>query len=230
MNTFTINFTDLIGHFWTMDWNPSTSKNKNLTDTDVQSVVHFIKTGNWPKSATPAAKNCYDTLAAQIAAIIVEDAVSSSKRSQEIVWKIARAYANYKLSKKGDTLYLQIEELGEGGVSEENTLRIRKLLKKIIKSENLFAVKFAEDENWLVDVMTEMKCCICGNTIDDDRQGHNPYPVRPESWYGEKENRCCTFCDQRIVLPARIRFGRNVKDRRNVMMKMNYEELLDYVA
>lgn len=229
MTTFTINFTDFTGHFWNMDWKPSTSKNKRLTEADVQAVVQYIKTGNWPKTSTAAAKDCYGILAAQIAANIVDDAVTSHKRSHELIWKIARSYTNYKFSKKGDALYLQIEELGKKEASVENTLRIRKLMKKIIKSENLFAVKFAEDNNWLVDVMTDMKCCICGKTIDDDRQGHNPYPVRPESWYGEKENRCCAFCNQRIVIPSRIRFGRNANHHRT-MMKMGYEELLDFVA
>ena len=229
MNTFAINYTNLVGNFWTMEWEPSTSKNKNLTEADVQAVITFIKTGNWPKSATANAKNCYDTLAAQIAATIVVDMTASLERYREIVMKIARAYSNHKLSEKGNALYLQMGELAEKGKSVETTLGIRKLMKKLIKSENLFAVKFAEDDNWLVDVMTDMKCCICGRTIDNNCQGHNPYPVRSESWYGEKENRCCTSCNQRIVIPTRIRFGRRVESH-NALMKMDYEELLDFVA
>jgi hypothetical protein len=230
MNTFTINFTDMIGNFWTIDWTPSTSRNTNLSDKDIHAVVQYIKTGVWPKNTTAAAKNCYDTLAAQIAHSIVELATSSRKNSFALTAKISRAWADHKLSKKGDALYKRFEELGQEEMSTENTLQIRKLMKKIIKSENLFAVKFAEDKTWLVEVMTDLKCCICGDIIENELQGHNPYPVRPESWYGEKEYRCCTCCNQRIVIPARIRFGRNDNHHRNTFMKMDYEELLDFVA
>lgn len=229
MNTFTINFTDLIGNFWTMNWEPGTARNKNLKEKDIQDVVQFIKTGSWPKGATAAAKNCYDTLATQIATTIVEDTSSSYERTHALVWKIARLYADYKFSKNGDALYNQIEELSEEEKSEEKTVKMKRLLRKIIKSERIFAVKFEEDENWLVDVMTKMKCCICGETLYDDRQGHNPYPVRPQSWYGEKENRCCSSCNQRVVIPARIRCGRKEIYHRT-MMKMDYEELLEFVS
>lgn len=37
-------------------------------------------------------------------------------------------------------------------------------------------------------------CCICGGTYPGD--GHNAYPV--------KEGRCCTICNQHIVVPTRI--------------------------
>lgn len=229
MNTFAINFTDLIGNFWTMDWEPSTSKNKNLTEADVQAVVTFIKTGNWPKSATAAAKNCYDTLAVLISSTIVGASVYDYERASATYMKIAHLYDTNKLSSKGNMLFERCHALVEAGATEENLVGVFKLMRKIIKSENLFAVKFAEDENWLADVMTDMKCCICGRTIDDDRQGHNPYPVRPQSFPGEKENRCCTFCNQRIVIPSRIRYGRNDYHHRT-MMKMDYEELLNFVA
>lgn len=231
MTTYTIKFTDFTGNFWTMNWEPSTIKNKPLTDTDLKAVFHFIKTGNWPATTSSNAKNCYDALAAQIANTIIEDSVAAGpERLYEVVRRIEQAYDEYKLSPKAECLYERCRSLCEEARSTDNTLRMRKLMKKIIKTDNLFAVKFAEDENWLVEVSAEMKCCICGAAISDDRHSHNPYPVRPESWYGEKENRCCGTCNQRIVIPARIRCGRNVAVHRNLLMEMDYEDLLDFVA
>lgn len=46
-------------------------------------------------------------------------------------------------------------------------------------------------------------CCICGAKLPL-AFSHDPKPVRPESWYGEKENRCCGDCNADIVLPARM--------------------------
>jgi hypothetical protein len=229
MNTFTINFTDLIGNFWTMDWEPTTSKNKNLSKADVQAVVTFIKTGTWPKATTPAAKNCYDTLAAHIANTIIEDALGSRRRCEVFLNRILDAYLATALSAKGMVLLKQCISMTQNDYTPEKNELLHKRMKKIIKSENLFAVKFAEDENWLVEGVTDMKCCICGNIIADDRGGHNPYPVRPQSFPGEKVNRCCTRCNQRIVIPTRLRFGRNERNY-HTLMKMDYEELLDFVA
>ena len=228
MTTFTINVTDLMDNFWTLKWTPASSKNKNLTEADIQETVNFIKTGNWGKSATTAAKNCYDTLASLIAEVIIDDSWYSRERIHKIILKITRAYYNYSFSKKGDDLYHQLEKLAEKEKSPKNTIRFRKLLKKIIKSENLFAVKFADDENWLIDITTKMKCCICGQIIDDEYYSHNPYPVRHQSFPGEKENRCCSLCNQQIVIPSRILFGRNSETHR-IMMEMDYEDLLDAV-
>ena len=231
MNTYAINFTDFTGHFWNLDWKPTTSKNKNLKDADVQAVIHYIRTGNWPAATSVAAKNCYDTLAAQIANTIIEESTAAgSERMTTLILKIDRAYTECKLSTKGDELYEHCGELASNPRSPENILRLKKLLKKILKNENLFAVKMAVDEDWRVQVVEEeMKCCICGAPITDI-QGHNPYPVRPESWFGEKENRCCGHCNREIVIPARFRFGRNPADHGNALMEMNYEELLDCVA
>ena len=60
MNTIAINFTDMVGHFWKMEWTPTTTKKKNLTAQDVQAVIHYIKTGKWPLHTSVAAKNCFD--------------------------------------------------------------------------------------------------------------------------------------------------------------------------
>ena len=37
-------------------------------------------------------------------------------------------------------------------------------------------------------------CCICGAKLPL-AFSHDPKPVRPESWYGERENRCCGDCN-----------------------------------
>jgi hypothetical protein len=51
-----------------------------------------------------------------------------------------------------------------------------------------------------------MKCCICSGTIDKQYTpegkifwdgGHNPDPVKPEG-------RCCTHCNECVVIPARM--------------------------
>ena len=71
-------------------------------------------------------------------------------------------------------------------------------------------------------------CCICGAKLPL-AFSHDPKPVRPESWYGESENRCCSDCNADIVLPARmsIPFGdiltRNILTAR--YKNMNYKEL-----
>ena len=76
-----------------------------------------------------------------------------------------------------------------------------------------------------------MKCCLCGKAITDV-EGHDPYPVRPESWYGEQENRCCSACNGYIVLPARIRYGRNNVAPENVakLQSMHYLELVNHFS
>ena len=43
----------------------------------------------------------------------------------------------------------------------------------------------------------QLICCICGKPILDDPYGHNPYPVK-------STGRCCTKCNERVVLPTRI--------------------------
>lgn len=228
MKTFAINFTDLTGHFWNMDWEPATAKKKNLSDADVQAVVHYIKTRNWPANTSTAAKNCFDTLAAEIANLIMEYADSSNEHFNEITAMIERLHKENKLSKKGNKLFDRCVEVSNAPMSADRTLDMARILRKIIKSENLFAVKFADDRDWPVKVVEKMKCCICGSSITD-RTSHNPYPVRPESWYGEKVNRCCSHCNSRIVIPVRYLYGRKSQDH-HIFMKMNYEELLDYIA
>lgn len=46
-----------------------------------------------------------------------------------------------------------------------------------------------------------MKCCLCGEDIDIGWQGweegHNAQPL--------KKGRCCTKCNSKKVIPARIR-------------------------
>ncbi len=45
-----------------------------------------------------------------------------------------------------------------------------------------------------------MKCCLCGEkieTVGTWTQGHNAWPL--------KDGRCCTFCDNTKVIPARVK-------------------------
>ena len=45
-----------------------------------------------------------------------------------------------------------------------------------------------------------MKCCICGKEIEIEptgwAEGHNALPV--------KDGRCCSDCNYKIVIPARL--------------------------
>ena len=46
-----------------------------------------------------------------------------------------------------------------------------------------------------------MKCCICGKEIEDAfgwKEGHNPWPAK-------EEGRCCTKCNDLIVVPLRMK-------------------------
>lgn len=50
---------------------------------------------------------------------------------------------------------------------------------------------------------SKLKCCICGDIMTANT-GNNPYPVKPYSSYGDKENRCCNKCNTGVVIPARL--------------------------
>ena len=44
----------------------------------------------------------------------------------------------------------------------------------------------------------KIECCLCGKEVKDF--GHNPQPL------GEKEDdRCCDECNQKLVIPTRLR-------------------------
>ena len=70
------------------------------------------------------------------------------------------------------------------------------------------------------------KCCICGGELSL-MQSHNPYPVRPESHFGEKENRCCSDCNDKIVFPARMylfSYRDNTRKYKNPMNKLRAKD------
>lgn len=225
MTTYAINFKDQLGNTWKMDWLPTTSDNRPLDENDVQAVCAYIKYGMWPVKATSKAKECYKNLVNEIAGQIVYDGMPI-ERFISIVNGISHAYQFNKLSNKGKTLYERLMALADNDGIGFFKGRYRKLLKNIIETDHLFMIKFEEDE-WEMDVQEEFKCCLCGTKITD-MTSHNPFPVRPESWYGEKKNRCCKKCNNRIILPIRMRYGRNNYQHHERYMKMNYEELLKY--
>ena len=77
-----------------------------------------------------------------------------------------------------------------------------------------------------------MRCCFCNRVITPE-EGHDAYPLRPETYYGETEqNRCCTRCNARIVLPNRLLWGRDLEKiephQRRILRKKNYMELLEF--
>jgi hypothetical protein len=51
-------------------------------------------------------------------------------------------------------------------------------------------------------------CCLCGDPCEPWHEpptgyGHNPYP------FGEGDDRCCSACNDLVVIPARIHNNQN---------------------
>ena len=59
-------------------------------------------------------------------------------------------------------------------------------------------------------------CCFCGAKMLPE-ESHNPYPVRPYSLFTTEvvEGRCCSLCNQSIVLPARMEEFRKMRSLDN---------------
>lgn len=76
----------------------------------------------------------------------------------------------------------------------------------------------------------KLRCCICGKEMKGDNS-HNPYPVRKGSCYGETENRCCSECNSKIVVPIRIRLGREAGGReyRRILQRMSHADLMNFI-
>lgn len=148
MNTFTINITDITGRSWTMEWTPSTSKNKKLSDADIEAVVAFIKTSNWRKGASRAAKNCYDTLTAQIANLIINAVSTSLDHSDALIERLTNLLDTDALSKMGEVLFMQCIRIAMAEAdTDENYNRMCALLKKLIKADKLFTIDFVDNQD-----------------------------------------------------------------------------------
>lgn len=227
MNTYMISYTDFTGYYWNIDWEPRVNQNETVSDTEVDVVIKYLQTATWPSDASATAKRCYDNLVDMVSAKIIENACVSEDHLRRIVTVIESKYINSLLTPKSKMLYERFNECSEAA-NEDVKSRMRKLLAKIVKNENLYMIKFGADPEWTVYEATgNMKCCICGNPITD-KTGHDPYPVRPESWYGEKDNRCCSRCNSQIVFPIRLRYGRHAPNHREELMRMNHDELLAF--
>lgn len=48
------------------------------------------------------------------------------------------------------------------------------------------------------------KCVLCGTTLNDFYESHNPFPA-------SNEGRCCQSCNTSKVIPARIMLARRPK-------------------
>lgn len=227
MNTYKISYTDFTGRYWNYDWQPNANNNEAVSASDVEAVIEYLQTGSWSSDAGIAAKRCYDSLADLISARIIETACASEAHLLRILTVIQSKYTNSLLTPKSRILYERFNEYCNG-TTEDKKKRTKKLLSKIVKNEKLFMIKFGADPEWTAYEATgNMKCCICGTPITD-KTGHDPYPVRPESWYGEKDNRCCSKCNGQIVFPVRLRYGRHALNHREKLMKMNHDELLEF--
>ena len=51
-----------------------------------------------------------------------------------------------------------------------------------------------------------MKCCICGKQCENE-WGNNPYPVNKN-----EGARCCNECNDKFVIPARIKIYLEAKN------------------
>ena len=54
-----------------------------------------------------------------------------------------------------------------------------------------------------------MKCCICGKKCEN-QWGNNPYPVDKN-----EDHRCCNECNDKFVIPERIRIAIERKGEKN---------------
>lgn len=219
MNIFAIMVRSFTNASWKMNWNPT--QDISASDSDVLDAVHYIKNGVWASNASPVAKKCYEALAEQIADKIVENDFSTDFHTQMLMMLIRHYHDERKFSPKGNLLFDRLT-----GTSDFDTMK--KLCKKIVKAENLFLLQIDETRSWTDEELSLFECCICGTRISDEL-GHNPYPVRSESWYGERENRCCPICNYQIVVPARLRFGRSEENHRK-LAKLNHDELIGIFA
>lgn len=76
-------------------------------------------------------------------------------------------------------------------------------------------------------------CCICGKIITSETDSNNPYPVRPYSEFGSKENRCCGECNSKYVITFRmLNFGEGEAYENSIknlqsMSKEQIDEWLD---
>lgn len=65
-------------------------------------------------------------------------------------------------------------------------------------------------------------CCLCGRSMHPT-QSHNPYPLRPFSWYTPEvvEGRCCSECNALYVNPARMALiGYTEKEQNNIIKQL----------
>lgn len=83
--------------------------------------------------------------------------------------------------------------------------------------------------------MKTIKCCICNVNIKE-KESHNPWPIRPNSSMGDKENRCCKNCNDILVIPARIACVcstyedmEDMEDFYEKLSDMNYEQLMNTI-
>lgn len=219
MNTFAIMVRSYTNASWKMNWNPTA--NIDASDADVMEAVHYIKKGVWTTSASNAAKKCYDELAELIADKIVENDFSVDFNTRVLLMLIKAYHDQNKLSLKSNLLFERLADTSDFEV-------MKKLCKKIVKAERLFNLQIDESRSWTSKELSLFECCICGAEISDETS-HDPYPVRPESWYGERENRCCPTCNYQIVVPVRLRYGRTEANYRK-LVEMDIDELLDIVA
>ena len=207
MNNFAIMVRSFTNASWKLNWNPT--QNICASDSDVMAAVHYIKNGVWDSNTSATAKKCYEALAEQLADKIVENDFSTDFHIQVLLMLIRHYHDEKKLSPTGKLLFERLI-----GTSDFDTMK--KLCKKIVKTEKLFILQIDETRAWTDEELSLFECCICGAKISDEL-GHNPYPVRAESWYGERENRCCPTCNYQLVVPARLRFGRSEENHRKLV-------------
>lgn len=222
----TIAITTTYGRNMDMNWYPKKKNGQPLAEKDVLSVIDYITNGEWTMPVSSAARKAYKELAHCVAKYIVDDARDNIDKNNEIAIAIYCAYISNKLSSVNAARFQRFMDYSKNPDAYPSKTDWRKVFMDIIATEEFFTLRI-KNGNELKD--DTMKCCICGKEITDD-EGHDPYPVRPESFYGEKENRCCPMCNAQIVIPARIGYGRDAAQHQKQLRKMGHEELIEFVA
>ena len=222
----TITISTYFGRNMNMNWYPKKKDGKPLSEKDVRSVIHYISYGEWEMPVSSAARNAYKELANCVAKQLVDDIRGDYAKFKEVCMPVYVAYLHNELSPNNAERFRQFEEYSKNKASYPYKKDWFKMFMDIIASEELFVLRIKNGNESEDDTM---RCCICGKEITDD-EGHDPYPVRPESFYGEKENRCCPMCNAQIVIPVRMGYGRDAAQHQKQLRKMGHEELIEFVA
>jgi len=115
----------------------------------------------------------------------------------------------------------KLAKFGDLGMSRPQRRRQIKLERKIYNlaankgTVNSLGIGMVHEKKYV-----PMNCAMCGEHMKDIHDTHNPYPVA-DFIYAKRSNetdvadRCCTSCDEKVVIPARVDLYRKDKSNEN---------------